>query len=218
MKLLLEGICAAVQKGDHLHIQELVFQALEGGLAPSEILNRGLIAGMDVVGTKFQSGELFIPHMLIAARAMHAALDILKPRLIEGGVEPVGRAIIGTVQNDHHDIGKNLVAIMLEGKGFEVIDLGIDVPPERVVAAAQENVQIVGLSALLSTTLPFMADTVAALHEAGLRNKVKVMVGGGPVTQTFADRIGSDGYAPDAAGAADLALQLLKHGTERCRP
>ena len=210
MTTLLAQIAEATQKGDQLRIKDLVQQSLEENFTPEAILNQGLIAGMDVVGAKFQSGELFIPHMLIAARAMHVALDILKPRLVESGVEPIGKAVIGTVKNDHHDIGKNLVAIMLEGKGIEVIDLGIDVPADKVVAAVGPDVQLVGLSALLSTTLPFMAETVTALDEAGLRNRIKVMVGGGPVTQAFADQIGSDGYAPDAAGAANLALRLIE--------
>jgi 5-methyltetrahydrofolate--homocysteine methyltransferase len=211
MTRLLDQISETVQKGDQNHIKTLVLKALEEEQAPPEtILNQGLIAGMDVVGAKFQSGEFFIPHMLIAARAMHAALDILKPRLVAGGIKPVGKAVIGTVQNDHHDIGKNLVAIMLQGKGFEVVDLGIDVPAEKVVAAVGPDIALVCLSALLSTTLPFMADTVTALRAAGLAEKVKVMVGGGPVTQAFADQVGADGYAPDAAGAADLALRLVR--------
>jgi len=209
MTILLAQISEAIQKGDQIQIKELVIKALEEGQAPATILNQGLIAGMDVVGAKFQSGEFFIPHMLIAARAMHVALDIIKPRLVAGGVKPVGKAVIGTVKNDHHDIGKNLVAIMLEGKGFEVVDLGIDVPAEKVVAAVGPDIGLVCLSALLSTTLPFMADTVTALHTAGLAEKIKVMVGGGPVTQAFADQVGADGYAPDAAGAADLALRLV---------
>jgi len=209
MTILLEQISEAIQKGDQIQIKELVIKALEEGQAPATILNQGLIAGMDVVGAKFKSGEFFIPHMLIAARAMHVALDIIKPRLVAGGVKPVGKAVIGTVKNDHHDIGKNLVAIMLEGKGFEVVDLGIDVPAEKVVAAVGPDIGLVCLSALLSTTLPFMADTVTALHTAGLAEKIKVMVGGGPVTQAFADQVGADGYAPDAAGAADLALRLV---------
>jgi len=209
MTILLAQISEAIQKGDQIQIKELVIKALEEGQAPATILNQGLIAGMDVVGAKFKSGEFFIPHMLIAARAMHVALDIIKPRLVAGGVKPVGKAVIGTVKNDHHDIGKNLVAIMLEGKGFEVVDLGIDVPAEKVVAAVGPDIGLVCLSALLSTTLPFMADTVTALHTAGLAEKIKVMVGGGPVTQAFADQVGADGYAPDAAGAADLALRLV---------
>ena len=167
---------------------------------------------MDVVGAKFQSGEFFIPHMLIAARAMQTALEVLKPRLVETGIKPIGKAIIGTVKNDHHDIGKNLVIIMLQGKGFEVVDLGIDVAADQVVAAVEPDIQLVGLSALLSTTLPFMEETVTALHESGVRDNVKVIVGGGPVTQAFADEIGSDGYAPDAAQAADLALSLVTAG------
>ena len=206
--ILIEQISETIQKGDQNTIKTLVLKALEEGQTPETILNKGLIAGMDVVGNKFQSGEMFIPHMLIAARAMHAALDILKPRLIETGVPPVGKAVIATVKNDHHDIGKNLVAVMLEGKGFEVIDLGINIPAEEIVAALKPDVQIVGLSALLSTTLPFMAETVKAINDAGLSPKTRVMVGGGPVTQAFADDIGSDGYAPDAASAANLALRL----------
>ena len=209
MTILLEQISEAIQKGDQNQIKALVLEALEQGQAPAIILNQGLIAGMDVVGAKFQAGEFFIPHMLIAARAMHAALEVIKPRLIAGGIKPVGKAVIGTVKNDHHDIGKNLVAIMLKGKGFEVVDLGIDVPAEKIVAAVTPDVQLVGLSALLSTTLPFMADTVAALKAAGMHDNVKVIVGGGPVTQAFADQVGADGYAQDAAGAAELAMRLI---------
>jgi len=209
MTILLEQISEAIQKGDQNQIKALVLEALEQGQAPAIILNQGLIAGMDVVGAKFQAGEFFIPHMLIAARAMHAALEIIKPRLIAGGIKPVGKAVIGTVKNDHHDIGKNLVAIMLKGKGFEVVDLGIDVPAEKIIAAVTPDVQLVGLSALLSTTLPFMADTVAALKAAGMHDNVKVIVGGGPVTQAFADQVGADGYAQDAAGAAELAMRLI---------
>jgi 5-methyltetrahydrofolate--homocysteine methyltransferase len=206
---MLKQIAEAVEKGEQNQTKELVLKALEEKQAPEVILNQGLIAGMDVVGAKFQSGEFFIPHMLIAARAMQTALEVLKPRLIETGIEPVGKAVIATVKNDHHDIGKNLVIIMLQGKGFDVVDLGIDVAAEKVVAAAAQDVQLVGLSALLSTTLPFMAQTVSALNEAGVRDRLKIIVGGGPVTQAFADDIGSDGYAPDAAQAADLALNLV---------
>ena len=209
MTTLLEQIAEAVEKGEQNQTRELVIKALEAKQAPDVILNQGLITGMDVVGAKFQAGEFFIPHMLIAARAMQTALEVLKPRLVETGVKPVGKAVIGTVKNDHHDIGKNLVIIMLQGKGFEVVDLGIDVAADKVVDAVTPDIQLVGLSALLSTTLPFMAETVSALREAGVRDQVQVIVGGGPVTQAFADEIGSDGFAPDAAGAADLALKLV---------
>ena len=212
MTTVFEQIAEAVQKGEQNQTKELVLNALEDKQAPEAILNQGLISGMDVVGAKFQSGEFFIPHMLIAARAMQTALEVLKPRLVETGIKPIGKAVIGTVKNDHHDIGKNLVIIMLQGKGFEVVDLGIDVAAEQVVAAVGPDIQLVGLSALLSTTLPFMAETVSALNESRVRDRVKVIVGGGPVTQAFAEEIAADGYAPDAAQAADLALNLVTAG------
>jgi 5-methyltetrahydrofolate--homocysteine methyltransferase len=184
-------------------------KALAEGLSAQEILNDGLIGGMDVVGRDFKAGDLFIPEVLIAARAMHAGLDVLRPILAESGVATVGKMVIGTVSGDLHDIGKNLVAMMMEGAGFEIIDLGTDVKPEEFVAAVRnEGAALLGMSALLTTTMPSMQTTIEALVEAGLRDKVKVMVGGAPVTASFAEKIGADAYAPDAASAVDTARSL----------
>lgn len=210
--MILEQIQQMLQKGDQKEIGDLVRRAFDQGLSPERVLNEGLIAGMDVVGRRFQAGAIYIPHMLLAARAMHAALDILKPLLAQGGTRATGRVVLGTVKGDHHDIGKNLVSTMLEGKGFEVIDVGIDAPPERFVAAVDESVPIVAMSALLSTTAPFMGETIEAFDKAGLRGKIKIMVGGGAVSQAFADRIGADAYGADAATAAVLAVDLMGGG------
>ncbi|MFH1984857.1 MAG: corrinoid protein [Pseudomonadota bacterium] len=215
--MILEQILEALPKGDQKQIVALVRRAFDAGLSPETVLNEGLIAGMDVVGRKFQAGEIYIPHMLLAARAMHAALDILKPLLAESGNAAAGRVVLGTVRGDHHDIGKNLVSTMLEGKGFEVIDVGIDAPAERFVEAVDDTVQIVAMSALLSTTAPFIGETIEALDKAGLRANIKVMVGGGAVSQAFADRIGADAYGADAATAAMLAMTLVGGGREAVR-
>ena len=212
--MILNRILETLQKGDVKQITELIGQALDSGMTPEKVLNQGLIAGMDVVGQKFQTGEIYIPHMLLAARAMHAALDILKPLLAESGNASAGRVVLGTVQGDHHDIGKNLVSTMLEGKGFEVIDVGIDALPGKFVAAVDETVQIVAMSALLSTTAPFMGKTIEALERAGVRKHVRIMVGGGAVTRGFADSIGADAYGADAAKAALLAMTLVSHAKE----
>jgi len=199
-----------LQKGDMDKVRELTAQALEAGVSPGEILSDGLIAGMNIVGVKFKNNELFLPEVLVIARAMHAGLDVLKPKLAETGAEPTGRIVLGTVKGDLHDIGKNLVGMMFQGGGFEVNDLGIDVPIERFIeAAAEEGIQIVALSALLSTTMPKMRETIEALHKAGLTEKVKILVGGAPVSQEYADEIGAHGYAPDAASAVDKARELV---------
>jgi len=183
--------------------------ALDEGVPVKEILNDGLIAGMSVVGEKFKNNEFYVPEVLIAARAMNSAMELLEPKLVAAGVEPVATAAIGTVKGDLHDIGKNLVAMMLKGGGFKVIDKGIDVSPEEFVKSAQEEgCKMVCLSALLTTTMPQMENVVKALKEANLEN-VKVMIGGAPVTQSYADEIGADGYAPDAASAVDKAKELL---------
>jgi len=209
----LTHLSEALQRGDSDQVKTLAAQALKEGLSPSLILADGLIAGMDIVGAKFKTGEIYIPHVLFAARAMHAGMDILKPHLIESGARPAGRFIIGTVKGDHHDIGKNLVSIMLQGKGFEVIDLGINVPPEKFVESVMEDkADIVGMSALLSTTMPSMKDTINALEMAGLRNKVKIMIGGGAVTKEYSDEIGADCFGPDAATAAEKALEFVGNG------
>ncbi|HOK55193.1 MAG TPA: corrinoid protein [Armatimonadota bacterium] len=205
----LVGLAQAIIYRDQAKAEELTKQAIEEGVAPDVILNEGLVAGMNVVGQKFKANEFYVPEVLIAARTMQRAMEHLRPVLIEAGTEPVAKVIIGTVKGDLHDIGKNLVAMMLEGAGFEIIDLGVDVSPEKFVASVQEkDARIVALSALLTTTMPAMRDTIAAFDSAGLRDKIRVMVGGAPVTQNFADEIGADGYAPDAASAVDTAKQL----------
>jgi 5-methyltetrahydrofolate--homocysteine methyltransferase len=204
MKVLSE----AVIRGDQTRALEITRAAISEGVPPGTILNEGLIAGMNVIGERFKNNEVYIPEVLIAARAMKSAMEVLAPRLVEAGVEPVGKAIMGTVQGDLHDIGKNLVAMMLKGAGFDVIDLGVDVSAQKFVEKAKETkVKLVGLSALITTTMPSMEKTVKALKDAGLA--VKTMIGGAPVTQAYADRIGADGYAPDAASAVDLAKSLI---------
>ncbi len=206
---ILEQLAQDLQQGNVDTIVNLIHQATTEGYAAETILNEGLIAGMDIIGEQFQAGEIFIPHMLLAARAMTAGIDILKPALKESGVKPSGHVILGTVKGDHHDIGKNLVRIMLEGKGFSVCDLGTNVQPETFVNAVTNEVQIVAMSALLSTTSPFMAETIEALEKAGVRNRVKVIVGGGVVTQEMAGKIGADAYGQDAASGAIKALELI---------
>jgi len=204
----LKALAEAVIRGDQATAVNVTKQALKEKAAPKKILDEGLIAGMDVVGSRFKNNEIYIPEVLIAARAMKMAMEVLEPELAKAGVKPIGRLLIGTVQGDLHDIGKNLVAMMLKGAGFEVIDLGVDVTPEKFAAEAKaRGVNLIGISALLTTTMPGMEKTVKALKQAGL--KVKVMVGGAPVTQTFADKIGAQGYAPDAASAVDTAKKLV---------
>ena len=201
-----EEISTLLQRGKAKDLAALVSEELAAGVNPKDILNEGLIAGMGIVGTKFKNNEIFVPEVLIAARAMNAALAILKPALAETGVEPVGTAVICTVKGDLHDIGKNLVKMMIEGTGIRVIDLGVDCSAEKIVDAVKENnADIVCLSALLTTTMMYQKDIIDALKAAGLRDKVKVMVGGAPVTQAFADEIGADAYTPDAASAAEKA-------------
>ncbi|MBM7582350.1 5-methyltetrahydrofolate--homocysteine methyltransferase [Caldicoprobacter guelmensis] len=205
------AIADALKAGNAPKVKEMVEAALAEGISPEDILNKGLIVGMSEVGELFKNNEIYVPEVLIAARAMYAGLNILKPLLAERDVKPMGKVVIGTVKGDLHDIGKNLVAMMLEGAGFEVTDLGIDVSPEKFVNAAKTAGPgcIVAMSALLTTTMPAMKDTIEALKAAGIRDQVKVMVGGAPVTQKFADEIGADGYAPDAASAADLAKTFV---------
>jgi 5-methyltetrahydrofolate--homocysteine methyltransferase len=204
----LNSLRDSVIRGDQNTAVQATKQALDEGIDPGTILDEGLIAGMNVVGTRFKNNELYIPEVLIAARAMKMAMEILAPKLTEAGVQPVGKVVIGTVQGDLHDIGKNLVAMMLKGAGFEVLDLGVDVPPEKFVEQAKAmKPQIIGMSALLTTTMPGMERAVKALKQSGI--KIKTMVGGAPVTQGYADKIGADGYAPDAASAVDLAKSLL---------
>ena len=214
----MQAIADALIRGKREEVVELVKKALDEGVAPGSILMDGLVAGMNVVGRKFKANEFYVPEVLIAARAMSnykeaetrpGAMEILKPHLEKAGIEPIGRVIIATVKGDLHDIGKNLVSMMLKGAGFEVIDLGIDVAAEKFVETAkEEGVNLVGLSALLTTTMPQMKTVIDALKEAGL-DEVKVMIGGAPVTQSYADEIGAVGYAPDAASAVDKAKELL---------
>ncbi len=207
---VLNEISEALLVGNAAKVKELVEKALSEGSSPRDIIQQGLIPGMNVVGAKFKNNEYYVPEVLIAARAMHAGLDIVKPLLADSGMEPTGRVAIGTVKGDLHDIGKNLVAMMLEGAGFEINDLGIDVTADKFVEAAKDgNVDVIAMSALLTTTMPSMVDTIKALEAAGLRDKVKVMIGGAPVTQNYADEIGADGYSPDAASAVDKAKELL---------
>ena len=192
-------------------VRSLVKEAIDEGQDVSKILNEGLVAGMSVVGEKFKKNEFYVPEVLIAARAMKAGMGLLNPILLEKNIKGVGTMVLGTVRGDLHDIGKNLVGMMLEGAGFEVIDLGVDVASEKFIQAAKEkNANLVGLSALLTTTMLAMKDVTQAVEKAGLKGKVKVMIGGAPITQDYADEIGADGYAPDAASAADTAKELLK--------
>lgn len=206
----LEKIFEGILDGNAKLVVEEVQKALDAGIGPAEILSQGMIAAMGEVGRLFEEGEYFVPEMLIAARAMQKGLEVLKPFLTDADVQSPGKVAIGTVKGDLHDIGKNLVAMMLEGAAFEVIDLGTDVSPERFIQAVRENgAQIIAMSALLTTTMPNMKNTIEALKEAGLRDKVKVMIGGAPVTQTYADQIGADGFAEDASRAVAKARSLL---------
>lgn len=206
----LKAIYESVVEGDNAGVQANVKVAMEAGLPAGTILTEGLIAGMAEVGRLFEEGEYFVPEMLIAARAMKSAMAILKPLLTAGEVGAAGKVIIGTVKGDLHDIGKNLVKMMLEGGGFEVVDLGSDVSPDKFVEAVKrEQPTHLGMSALLTTTMPSMKDTIQALSAAGIRDQVKVIVGGAPVTPKYATEIGADGYAPDASSAVDLAKELI---------
>ena len=209
---IIEDIYSAVLRGKRKEVAPLVQQALDEGLGAEEVLNEALVAAMSEIGERFSRNEAFVPEMLVAARAMSAGTEVLKPHLAEEGAEPVGKAVIGTVRGDMHDIGKNLVRMMIEGKGFEVTDLGVDVAPEQFVTFLQEHddVDIVCCSALLTTTMPEIGATIRAIEEAGLRDRVKVMVGGAPVTQAFADEVGADAYTPDAGAAAARAVELVR--------
>ncbi|MBE6954178.1 MAG: corrinoid protein [Clostridia bacterium] len=210
---IFEEIAQTLQKGRAKLVAELVTKALESGEQAKDILEKGLLAGMNVIGEKFQKNEVFVPEVLIAARAMDAGVKVLKPHLVAEGVEPIGRVCIGTVEGDLHDIGKNLVRMMLEGKGIEVIDLGVDVSAERFVQTAiDENCGIICCSALLTTTMGVMKEVVEKAIEKGVRDKIKIMVGGAPITQSFCDSIGADVYTSDAASAADAAEAILKAG------
>ncbi len=206
----LENIYKAVSSGDAATVKAEVKAALEEGVSAEEILHKACIPAMDEVGRQFEIGEKFVPEMLISARAMQGAVDILRPLLVEAGVETIGTVVLGTVAGDLHDIGKNLVGMMLEGAGFEIIDLGSNVSPEKFVEAIKTHrPAIVGMSALLTTTMPSISSTIEAIKAAGVREQVKVMVGGAPVNRDFANKVGADGFAPDAGSAARVAKALL---------
>ncbi|MBI5305913.1 MAG: corrinoid protein [Chloroflexi bacterium] len=205
-----EAIYKSVVEGDAKKCVAEIKAALDAGADPAKVLNEGMIAAMAQVGCYFEQGEYYVPEMLVSARAMQEGLKLLKPRLVEADVKPVAKIVIGTVKGDLHDIGKNLVAMMLEGAGFEVIDLGVDVAPDKFVnAVRQHQPRFIGMSALLTTTMPMMVKTVDALKAAGLRNQVVVMIGGAPVTEQFAKQIGADLFAPDASSSANRAKTML---------
>jgi 5-methyltetrahydrofolate--homocysteine methyltransferase len=210
MSEILSQISTAIIEGNLDDIVDLTEDALDEGLDAQDVLNNGLMPGMDHVGVEFRAGNMFVPEVLRSARAMQASMDILKPLLAASGVKMVGKVLLGTVKGDLHDIGKNLVGMMCEGAGFEVKDLGKDITPEAFVQAVKEyEPDVLGMSALLTTTMRSMEHTIKALEEAGVRDRVKVMIGGAPVTQSFADQIGADGYASNAASAAELAKRFV---------
>ena len=210
----LEQISNAVVEGDQVTSKALVEAALDANIDANTILQGALIPAMSKVGGLFEDGDYFVPEMLIAARAMKSGLEILKPLLVNADIKPKGKIALGTVQGDLHDIGKNLVGIMLEGAGFAIYDMGTDVSPEQVTEVIKtEQVNLIGLSALLTTTMPMMEVTIQSISEAGLRDQVKVMIGGAPITKEYADNIGADGFAPDASRATKLALQLIGEPT-----
>ena len=206
--MILEEISAKLQAGKAKLVKELVQQAIDQGIPAKDILEQGLLQGMDIIGEKFKNNEVFVPEVLVAARAMNQGAAVLKPLLVAGNVKSTGKVCIGTIKGDLHDIGKNLVKMMLEGKGFEVIDLGADVAPELFVKTAKEqNCQIIAISALLTTTMNVMADVVKLAEAEGIRDQVKIMVGGAPLTAAFAQKIGADAYTADATTAAEVAVQ-----------
>jgi 5-methyltetrahydrofolate--homocysteine methyltransferase len=205
-----QDLADAIIAGDNVKSKEITQKLVDGGAKATEILNEGLVPGMDVVGVRFKANEMYIPEVLIAARAMHAAMDIIKPLLAEAGAIMKGTIVVGTVQGDLHDIGKNLVCMMLEGGGYTVIDAGVDVPGDKFVEEVKKSgAKVVGLSALLTTTMPSMKDVIVALRADAATKDVKVMVGGAPLTQEYADSIGANGYAPDASSAVDIAKKLI---------
>ena len=210
MSELLGKMAESLIAGKIDEVVNLTKEALDGGAAPADILDQGLLAGMDVVGQRFKAEEMFIPEVLRCAKCMHGAMDILRPLLAETGAEPIGTLIIGTVKGDLHDIGKNLVGMMFEGAGFEVVDIGIDKEPQVFVDAIKEhNAKLIGMSALLTTTMPKMGETINAIKEAGIRDQVKILVGGAPITAALAEEIGADGYASNAASAVDKGKELM---------
>ncbi len=206
----LQGLAQAIINGKAPDAKAMTEAALAEGINPGDILNKGLIAGMNVVGERFKNNEFYVPEVLIAARAMKESMGLLRPQLAASGVEPKGKVAIGTVRGDLHDIGKNLVAMMLEGAGFEIMDLGVDVKPEQFVEAVRNGAGVIAMSALLTTTMPAMRETIDALKGANVRENAFVMIGGAPVTQNYCEEIGADGYSPDAASAVDKAKELLK--------
>ena len=211
MEQILQDISAALQKGRHKEVTALVAQAIEAGVPADAILNDGLLSGMNVVGEKFKEGKAYVPEVMVAARAMNMGAALLKPLLAEGEGASVGKAVIGTVEGDQHDIGKNLVKMMLEAKGIEVVDLGTNVPAAQFVQTAiDQNCKIICCSALLTTTMDVMGEVVRLCAEAGIRNKVRIMIGGAPITQEFCDQIGADAYTPDAASASEKAVEFCK--------
>lgn len=210
---IVQEISEFLQKGRAKNVKNLVTEALEQGLDPKEILNDGLLAGMMIIGGKFKRNEVFVPEVLVAARAMTAGLSILEPKLVEVGNEPVGKAVIGTVKGDLHDIGKNLVVMMLKGAGFEIFDMGVDVDADAFINKAEEvGADVICMSALLTTTMPYMKEVVDTLKERGLREKYVVMIGGAPVTEAFAEQVGADYYTADAPSAAEAAKAAVMAG------
>jgi len=211
--MILDEISTLLQKGKAKEVKLLVQNALDEGIAPVEILNQGLIKGMSIIGGKFKNNEVFVPEVLVAARAMNSGLEILRPALVLAGNKSVGKALICTVSGDLHDIGKNLVKMMMEGQGIEVIDLGVDVSPETIIEEIKEHhPQIICLSALLTTTMMNQKVIIDSINDSGLRRKIKIMIGGAPVTEQYAKEIGADGYSPDAASASEMALSFLCKG------
>ena len=210
MSELLGKMAESLIAGKIDEVVNLTKEALDGGAAPSDILDQGLLAGMDVVGKRFKAEEMFIPEVLRCAKCMHGAMEILRPLLVDSGAESIGTIVIGTVKGDLHDIGKNLVGMMFEGAGFEVVDLGIDNEPQVFVDAIKEQkAKLVGMSALLTTTMPKMGETINAIKEAGIRDQVKILVGGAPITSSFAEEVGADGYASNAASAVEKGKELV---------
>ena len=211
MSEILEQLSTAILEGDSAKTPELVQQGLDQGMTPKDILDKGLVVGMNEVGDRFKRGDMFVPEVLMSAEAMHEGLHVLRPKLAESGTELAGTIVLGTVKGDLHDIGKNLVGMMCEGAGFEVVDLGFNIPPEDFIDAIKKHKpDLVGMSALLTTTMRAMGHTIKAIEEAGLREQVKIMVGGAPVDQEFADRIGADGYGSNAVAGTDLAKRLVE--------
>ncbi|MBC2724043.1 B12-binding domain-containing protein [Desulfosporosinus sp.] len=205
-----EDLAKAVLKGEDDQVKSLTQSLIDSGKDFLEIINQGLIAGMDVVGARFKKGEMFVPEVLMAARAMSEGINLVKPHIAEKDIPSLGKVLVGTVKGDLHDIGKNLLAMMMEGAGFTVVNLGVDISPEKFVEAAKEQkADMIAMSALLTTTMPAMRDTIELFKEEGIRDKVRIIIGGAPISQEYANEIGADGFAPDAATACDLAKGLL---------